>query len=409
MQTRSEGSILDGEAHGEPRKEEIGWRKMVKNFAASWFAVIMGTGIVSVLLHSLPYNATWISHGFAVAFFSLNVILFTLFTAITALRYAMYPQIWKAMIVHPAESMFLGCFPMGFATIINMMIFICAPIWGQWVVYCAWGFWWLDAALSLTTCIMVPMVTIFQHRQELQGITAAYLLPIVPAVVASSTGGIVAEALVNPDHAFITLIASYILWGIGTCLSGTVLALYFHRLIIHGLPAKASIISVFLPIGPLGQGGFGIQQLGRVSLKILPHTSLNVTRPGATHGEEFLYFTGIFLALVMWGFGLIWLTFALISVAVTQKFPFNMTWWGLTFPLGVLATCTGLLAKDLDSVFFRVMTMAYHIFSLSVCSLWILVAVKTAHQAVSRNIFVSPAVKDLEEKQEMIKQTHQKV
>ncbi|KAI8155732.1 wyosine base formation [Colletotrichum sp. SAR 10_70] len=184
--------------------------------------------------------------------------------------------------------MFLGCFPMGFATIINMMIFVCAPAWGKWVVSWAWGFWWLDAALSLATCITVPFVI---------------------------------------------------------------------------LPPKEAIVSVFLPIGPLGQGGFGIQQLGKVSLKLLPQsTAFTTAAPGAVHGGEILYFLGIFLALIMWGFALVWLSFALISIVTMQKLPFNMGWWGFTFPLGVMATCTGMLAQDLDSTFFRVITM---IFSLS--------------------------------------------
>ncbi|KAK1977026.1 voltage-dependent anion channel [Colletotrichum cereale] len=398
--THSDDITLNGDVHDTPRKEDTGWRRIVRNFMPSWFAVVMGTGIVSVLLHNLPYNTTWISNGLAIAFFILNIILFTVFTVITVLRHAIYPDIWKAMIANPTEAVFLGCFPMGFATIINMMIFVCAPAWGQWVVYWAWGFWWLDAALSLTTCIMVPMVMISTNRQALQAITAGYLLPIVPVVVASSTGGIVADALANPDHAFVTLIASYVLWGIGICLSGTVLALYFHRLIIHGPPAKAGIVSVFIPIGPLGQGGFGIQQLGKVSLKILPHTSsFAMAASGATHAGEFLYFIGIFLALVMWGFALVWVTFAILSIALTRKFPFNMSWWGFTFPLGVLATCTGMLAQNLDSVFFRVMTM---IFSLSVCSLWGMVAARTFYQAIYGNIFLSPSVKDLDEKQASI-------
>ncbi|KAJ0296251.1 hypothetical protein COL516b_011781 [Colletotrichum fioriniae] len=313
----------------------------------------MGTGIVSVLLHNLPYNETWISHGLAVAFFVLNIALFTVFTVITVLRYAMYPEIWKAMVVHPAQSMFLGCFPMGFAI-----------------------------------------------------------------VVASSTGGIVAEALSNPSHAFTTLIASYVLWGIGICFSGMVLALYFHRLTIHSLPPKEAIVSVFLPIGPLGQGGFGIQQLGKVSLKLFPQTAaLTVAAPGAVHGGEILYFVGLFLALVMWGFALVWLSFALISLATMERIPFNMGWWGFTFPLGVLATCTGMLAQDLDSPFFRVMTMvclhlvlvdeyppgfadfSRQIFSLSVCLLWLLVAVRTLHQAISGEIFFAPCLNDIRDKQ----------
>jgi tellurite resistance protein TehA-like permease len=197
-----------------------------------------------------------------------------------------------------------------------------------------------------------------RHRPGLHTITAALLLPIVPAVVAAATGGIVAEALPSHSHAVLTLVTSYVLWGIGECFSAIVLALYFHRLTVHSLPPKEAIVSVFLPVGPLGQGGFGIQQLGRVALKVLPQTAaFGNASPGVLHGGEVLYFIGVFLALVMWGFALVWLCFALTSIATMHKFPFNMGWWGFTFPLGVLATCTGMIAENLSSTFFAVLTM----------------------------------------------------
>ena len=75
----------------------------------------MGTGIVSILIHQLPYNALWLQ-WVSVVFFILNVSLFAVFTGITALRYTLYPEIWSAMIRHPAQSLFLGCFPMGLAS-----------------------------------------------------------------------------------------------------------------------------------------------------------------------------------------------------------------------------------------------------------------------------------------------------
>ncbi|CAK7237124.1 Plasma membrane sulfite pump involved in sulfite metabolism [Sporothrix eucalyptigena] len=206
-----------------------------------------------------------------------------------------------------------------------------------------------------------------RHRPGLENITAALLLPIVPAVVAAASGGIVAEVLPNKTHAFTTIIASYVLWGIGEAFSACVLALYFHRLTIHSIPPKEVIVSVFLPIGPLGQGGFGIQQLGKVAMDILPQ--LGAFTSVASRAGEMLYVVGVFLALVMWGFALVWLSFALISIVTVtlQHFPFNMGWWGFTFPLGVLATCTGALATNLDSEFFKVSTM---ILSLSVVMLW---------------------------------------
>ena len=38
------------------------------------------------------------------------------------------------MIRHPAQSLFLGTFPMGLATIVNMIVFVCVPAWGPWTI-----------------------------------------------------------------------------------------------------------------------------------------------------------------------------------------------------------------------------------------------------------------------------------
>ncbi|KAG5912708.1 hypothetical protein E4U61_008035, partial [Claviceps capensis] len=95
-------------------KDHQTWRRIVRNFAPSWFAVNMGTGIVSATLHNLPYNGPWLQ-CISYIFFGLNVLLFVTFLGLSIARYTMYPRLWGAMIAHPGQSLFLGCFPMGFA------------------------------------------------------------------------------------------------------------------------------------------------------------------------------------------------------------------------------------------------------------------------------------------------------
>ena len=154
-------------------KNERGWRKVVRNFTPSWFSVTMGTGIVSILLHNLPYNGDWL-YWISVVIFCLNVALFILFTFISIVRYTVYPEIWFAMIRHPAQSLFIGTFLMGLATIINMIVFVCVPAWGYRFVQLvcltspqnhmypnikqAWGLWWIDVIISLACCFYMPFV-----------------------------------------------------------------------------------------------------------------------------------------------------------------------------------------------------------------------------------------------------------
>jgi hypothetical protein len=190
------------------------------------------------------------------------------------------------------------------------------------------------------------------HKSSLETMTAVWLLPIVSTIVAAATGGIVAEVIPSSDQALITLITSYVLWATGVPLTMCVLVIYFLRLTTQSLPPRAAVVSTFLPLGPLGQGGFGIMQLGKVAMKVFPQTH---TLPNAINPGEILYILGFFIGIIMWGFGLVWMCFAISTIVRSRHFPFNMGWWGFTFPLGVYTVCTTTLAKELPSTFFIIM------------------------------------------------------
>ncbi|KIH93028.1 C4-dicarboxylate transporter/malic acid transport protein [Sporothrix brasiliensis 5110] len=387
-------------------RENRGWRKIVRNFTPSWFSVCMGTGVVAILLHNLPYNA----HGvwyLSVAVFCLNILLFITFSLITITRYVVYPEIWNVMIKHPSQSLFLGCIPMAFSTIVTMMALVCTT-WGNWAIYLIWAFWWVDVFGSCACSLIIPFVIIHHHRNQLSHMTAALLLPVVPVIVAAASGSVIAEALPNRSHQLTTLVLSYIIWGLGETFSFFIMTVYFLRLQIHDLPPREVIVSVFLPIGPLGQGGFAIQQLGKLAMQVLPATgafngaipdgtSPNALDATALYGPTVLYMIGILAGFFLWGAALGWLAFAIISIMTTKSFPFNMGWWGFVFPLGVFTSCTGVLAVELSSTFFKVITM---IFSALVFCLWILVAVKTTIMVYRGNMFYAPCLRDLHPKEE---------
>jgi len=69
----------------------------------------MGTGIVSILLFDLPYNARWI-YWLSVVAYCFNIALFVIFTGISVLRYSIYQGLFLAMLKHPVQSLFLGKF-----------------------------------------------------------------------------------------------------------------------------------------------------------------------------------------------------------------------------------------------------------------------------------------------------------
>ena len=288
---------------------------------------------------------------------------------------------------------------MGLATIVNMTAFICVPVWGSWALTLTWTLWWIDVAVSAVVCWFLPFAIMYIHTSstpKLQSMTAVWLLPVVSTIVASASGGIVAQSLHEAgrqDHAFWTMTVSYVLWGTGVPLAMVIMTMYFHRLTVHELPPREVIVSVFLPLGPLGQGGFAIMQLGKVARLVLPLIPDSLGGLGGVAGTD-LYVFGFAVAIIMWGYGLVWLFFALASVS-RSKFPFNMGWWGFTFPLGVYTVSTTTIARELPSTFFKVLGM---IFSLLVILLWILVAVRTALASAKGDMFFAPCAADFEKK-----------
>ena len=93
-------------------------------------------------------------------------------------------------------------------------------------------------------------------RSDLEEMTALYLIPIVAVVIVATSGAIVGGAIPNQQHQLWTLIISYIYWGIGTPLSWIVMTLYFLRMTVQKPLKREVIVSLLLPIGPLGLSGF---------------------------------------------------------------------------------------------------------------------------------------------------------
>jgi tellurite resistance protein TehA-like permease len=122
-----------------------------------WFLVTMGTGIVAILLGTIPFRSP-VLYYLSIVFFILNTIFFVVAFVVSFLRYTLYPDIWGVMIRDPVNSLFLSSIPIGFATLINMWILICVPAWGEWAKTATIVFWIIDTIASVVATLALPMV-----------------------------------------------------------------------------------------------------------------------------------------------------------------------------------------------------------------------------------------------------------
>jgi len=102
-------------------------------------------------------------------------------------------------------------------------------------------------------------------------------------------------AVLTPYEALITIMVSLALLGLGLPMALLIITLYFHRLTTHGLPPREHMISVFLPLGPLGQGGYAAQKLGVQALKTM--VAMNpLPAVGAVAASQVFYVMGFIFA-----------------------------------------------------------------------------------------------------------------
>ncbi|KAJ3579524.1 hypothetical protein NPX13_g1043 [Xylaria arbuscula] len=390
-------------AQGQDQQEwiiepvESGFLRLVQNFDFKWYGSTMGTGIVSILLFTFSNIYTpgrSILFQLSVVFYGFNLLLFSSILAMTILRYFYFPGLFMMLVSDPGQAMYLGTFPMGFATIISMTVNVMVPRFGGCWVQIAWVFWWVDVAISMMTALGVPWLLQIRHHEvtDLGKMTAGWLLPIVAPIVAAATGSVVASVL-EPNHALITILTSYAILGTGLPAALSIIAIYFMRVATKKLPPTEHMVSTFLPLGPLGQGGFAAQKLGEQALRVFPLTNTlpAVSEQSRLLSGEVLYTTGFLTAITLWGFGLMWLFFAVLSVT-RQRVPFSQGWWAFTFPLGVFAMSTLTMGINLPSPMFKTLGT---LFGSVVMVMWMVVIRNMACRLLggqAHTIFVAPEV-----------------
>ncbi|KAH8083781.1 voltage-dependent anion channel-domain-containing protein [Cristinia sonorae] len=374
------------------------WKDRIRHFTWAWHAVVMGTGAVSALLHNFPYNNS--SEGLkvmALIFLFLNLIIFTFVCTCTILRYALYPEIWSKMIRHPAQSLFIGCFPMGAITLINSALAVNQD-WGTGglpFLYTLWVFWWIDSIISYIIAFGMLYAMMVKQNHAIAKMSAVWLLPIVTLIVASSGGGLLATALRKHSTTLALLTSGFSLTMvlIGLSLAFMVITVYLLRLLVHGPPDSTLILSAFLVLGPLGQGGFSLLVNGQLLSELIPlHVGPDFPQ-SALAGQ--MIFSGCFCAAyLLFSMGVAWILVALCSIGAvirSSPVPFSMAYWGLIFPNGVFALLVVQLGKVLDSPFFRAFGA---IWSCVTFIIWLCVFIRSIPSFIDGSLFKAPYVSD---------------
>ncbi|WP_085723248.1 TDT family transporter [Pseudomonas sp. R37(2017)] len=361
-------------------------REVIRQFTPNWFAATMGTGVLALALAQLPVAMPAL-HAFAEALWLFNIALFLLFTVLYAARWLLFFDEARRIFGHSTVSMFFGTIPMGLATIINGFLVFGLPRWGEGVIHLAEVLWWLDVAMSLACGVLIPYMMFTRQEHSIDQMTAVWLLPVVAAEVAAASGGLLAPHLVDAHSQLVMLVTSYVLWAFSLPVAFSILTILLLRMALHKLPHENMAASSWLALGPIGTGALGMLVLGGDAPLIFAANGL----PGV---GEIAAGLGLVAGITLWGFGLWWMLMALLITGryLSDGIPFNLGWWGFTFPLGVYSLATLKLASTLSLTFFGVFGC---VLVALLAAMWLIVGKRTVLGAWRGELFVSPCIAGL--------------
>lgn len=361
-------------------------REVIRQFTPNWFAATMGTGVLALALAQLPLAIPGL-RAVAEGLWLFNILLFSLFTAAYAARWILFFDEARRIFGHSTVSMFFGTIPMGLATIINGFLLFGLPRWGDGIIQLVEMLWWIDVAMSLACGVLIPYMMFTRQEHSIDQMTAVWLLPVVAAEVAAASGGLLAPHLTDAHGQLVVLTTSYVLWAFSLPVAFSILTILLLRMALHKLPHENMAASSWLALGPIGTGALGMLLLGGEAPAIFAANGL----PGV---GEIASGLGLVAGITLWGFGLWWMLMALLITVryLRDGIPFNLGWWGFTFPLGVYSLATLKLASILNLTFFSVFGTALVIL---LAAMWLIVGKRTVQGAWRGELFVSPCIAGL--------------
>ncbi|MFC4942057.1 hypothetical protein [Pseudonocardia sp. GCM10023141] len=226
---------------------------------------------------------------------------------------------------------------------------------------------------------MIPFLMFTRHEPEPDSTFGGWLMPVVPPMVSAATGALLVPYAAEGQARLALLLACYAMFGLSLIASMIVTTLIWYRLTMHKLGPAATVPTLWIVLGWLGQSITAVNLLGGVAHLALP----------APYSTAFVAF-GLVYGVPVFGFALLW---AGLAAAVTirtarERLPFSLTWWSFTFPVGTVVTGTSALALHTGSDVVAWMAVAFYV---GLVGAWATVAVRTARGSARGHLFRPPA------------------
>ncbi|KAI7380533.1 hypothetical protein KC367_g5484 [Hortaea werneckii] len=343
---------------------------IIEDFSCIWFTLSMNTGIISILMHQLPYQF----YGLGILstiMFVFNLVLFIVFFILLLLRCIMYPQsLVKTCSTDISELSLVGTLPIAWFTLVAQVgLTVSNASWGgQAFFIVALVMWWIGTAVMLTiSCIVIVVFSKTDIVHATKTLNPAIIIPFVGTTTDALVGGLICQYSggVNARLAIPIIVSSYMICGLGFFVAVLIWAAYFVKLMNTGLPPPPLTPSLFMLVGPAGQTAAALQVLGAAA-----KTYFGAYDKGTflqTQAGEILATVGVMLALFIIGIGLLFAIFGVYIILETtfkRQQKYTLIWWSTIFPMATVNTSFIEFGIEMDSPTFRTLATIFFLLLL---------------------------------------------
>ena len=336
------------------------------NLGPNWFASIMGTGIVANAAAILPVQFPGFRTAATIVWAFAALMLVALSGAWTV-QWIRHRETAKGYADDPVMAQFWGAPPMALMTVGDGTLLLGKDWIGLTPALTVdWILWIAGTALGLITTVWIPFRMMTTHDIKPDSAVAGWLMPVVPPMVSAADGALLIPHLPEGQLRLGMLMACYAMFGISLFATLFIVPQVWRRLVVYKTGAAASVPTVWIVLGPLGQSITAVNLLADDAAGALP----------PPYGQAASAF-GLFYGVPTWGFAAMWMVLAAALTVRTarQKLPFSLTWWSFTFPVGTVVTGTSALSARIHAELFTVASVVLYVLLVTA---WITVAIRTA-------------------------------
>lgn len=315
----------------------------------AWYASIMGTGILSSLLHihapQLP-GANYV----AIVLLAVSWVLLLGVSGCFLRRIIADSKALTSTLRDATVLPLWGTVSMAILSIESATFIVVPSFWPQSihaVIILDMTMWVIGTTLGWLTAL--GFVAVLVHR-DLGPPTTVWGLPVVPPMVSATTGSALIPFLHSDAAKFIVMVLCAACFFFALFLASIIFSLCYRHHWGYEPPSLVASASAWIPLGIVGQSTAAAQAMAaQAEHALIP--------AAATTAHEIAD---------IYGFGMMLLGVPLIIYATAAtvrgfqgKMPFTTGWWAMTFPIGTLSLGCYFLGTQTNSEFFSAAGLAF--------------------------------------------------